>query len=273
MAHLAEPARGGEQTGSAPVVLLHGQPGGAADWAEVVAALPARPSPIAFDRPGWDGVRRATDLEGNAIAALERMDRAGAGQAVVVGHSLGGAIAAWLAATRPERVRALVLVAPAANSASLYRLDRWLAAPLVGELAAGLTLGGFGLTLAMPGALRPIAGLTGIDPAYLRRAATMIRRPAAWWSYSAEQRALVDGMAELERRLPAIRAPTIILTGSADRIIPPPSTRALADQIPGAELRVVEGAGHLLPQTRAAVVAAAVDAARGMDTGDRLRTA
>jgi pimeloyl-ACP methyl ester carboxylesterase len=260
MAHPVEPALGGDRNGSPPVLLLHGQPGGSADWAGVAAALGPAAASIAFDRPGWDGHSRATDLEGNARAALDRLDAAGAAEAIVVGHSLGGAIAAWLAATRPERVRALVLAAPAANAASLYRVDRWLAAPLLGELAASVTLGGLGLTLALPAARAWLARLTGVDSAYLARTAAMIRRPGAWWSYSAEQRALVRDVGELERRLGAIRAPTTVLAGSADRIVAPGATRRLVEQIPGARLQMIEDAGHLLPQTRPFEIAAAIRA-------------
>jgi pimeloyl-ACP methyl ester carboxylesterase len=266
MAHPVEPAPGGARNGSPPVLLLHGQPGAASDWAGVTAALGPATS-IAIDRPGWDGHSRATDLEGNAQAALARLDAAGATEAIVVGHSLGGAIAAWLAATRPERVRALVLAAPAANAASLYRIDRWLAAPVLGELAATVTLGGIGLALAVPGARGRLARLTGIDPTYLARTAALIRRPDAWWSYSAEQRSLVADVPELERRLGSIRAPTTVLAGSADWIVAPAAARQLVAQIPGARLQMIEGAGHLLPQTRPSELAAAIRVAGPSSTG------
>src|SRR5205807_6643224 len=95
-----------------PVLLLHGQPGSASDWNRVRAAIGGRAETIAIDRPGWDGDSSPLDLAGNAHAALEAIARAGAARAVVVGHSFGGAVAAWLAASEPERVRALVLVAP-----------------------------------------------------------------------------------------------------------------------------------------------------------------
>ena len=117
------------------VLLLHGQPGGVADWGGVIAGMNGRADVIAIDRPGWDGVTRARDLAGNAGAALAALDARGAQRAVVVGHSLGAAVAAWLAATRPERVAALVLAAPAANLAALYALDRWMAAPVAGDVA------------------------------------------------------------------------------------------------------------------------------------------
>jgi pimeloyl-ACP methyl ester carboxylesterase len=112
-------------THSDPVLLLHGQPGAAGDWDRVRTAIGSRVETIAIDRPGWDTDSSPSDLEGNARAALDAVDAAGAERAVVVGHSFGGAVAAWLAATHPDRVRALVLAAPSANEDSLEWMDRW----------------------------------------------------------------------------------------------------------------------------------------------------
>src|SRR5581483_4457605 len=109
--------------------LLHGQPGTADDWDGVRTAIAGRARTIAIDRPGWNrhggalDHGRAFDLAGNARAALSALDAAGVSRATIVGHSLGGAVAAWLAAEHPERVGALVLAAPSANRSSLNRLD------------------------------------------------------------------------------------------------------------------------------------------------------
>ena len=131
-----------------PVLLLHGQPGAARDWDRVRAAIGSPPETIAIDRPGWDGGSAPSDLEGNARAALDALDAAGAERAVVVGHSFGGAVAAWLAATHEQRVRALVLAAPSANAASLQWLDRILATPGLGFVAGAAALAGSGVALA-----------------------------------------------------------------------------------------------------------------------------
>ncbi len=249
---------------SAPtVLLLHGQPGGAGDWRHVVSGLGGQADVLAPDRPGWDGVSRPRDLGGNAGAALEVLDRHGAPRAVVVGHSLGAAVAAWLASGCPDRVAALVLAAPAANLAALYPVDRWLAAPVAGELAATALLGGMGLGLAASPVRRRVAAATRLEEAYLRAAGRMVRRPWAWRAYAAEQRALVRGLPELERRLAGISAPTTILAGAHDRIVPARATERLRDQIPGARLRLSESAGHLIPQRDPALVVSAVLAALG----------
>jgi pimeloyl-ACP methyl ester carboxylesterase len=243
------------------VLLLHGQPGAARDWQGVIAELRGRAEAIAIDRPGWDGHSRAVDLAGNAQAALATLDAGGTERAIVVGHSLGGAIAAWLAALHPDRVAGLVLAAPAANLASLYPADRWLAAPLVGELASAAAIGGLGMALSVPRLRGRIAAAAGIQPSYLRSARRALLAPAAWRAYLAEQRWLIRDLPELEAHLGAIRAPTTILVGAADRIVPPEASRALATQIEGARLVVRARAGHLLPQRNPALVADAIVAA------------
>jgi pimeloyl-ACP methyl ester carboxylesterase len=245
------------------VLLLHGQPGGAADWNRVIAGVDGRADVLAVDRPGWDGVTGPRDLAGNAGAALAVLDGRGVEHAVVVGHSLGGAVAAWLAATRPDRVAALVLAAPAANLAALYATDRWMAAPVAGDLAAAAVLGGLGLALAIAPVRRRIADAARIDETYLRTAGAAVRRPSAWRAYAAEQRALVRDLPELERRLDAISAPTTIIAGTHDRIVPARATRRLSQQIPGAHLQHSTAAGHLVPQRDPGLIVAAILAALG----------
>jgi len=240
---------------SDPVLLLHGQPGGARDWDRVVAAIGGRASPIAFDRPGWDLRFAARDLAGNVEAALAVLDLDQVERATVVGHSFGGAVAAWLAADHPARVGRLVLVAPAANVASLTPLDRLLVAPVAGRLLSIAAVAGPGLALADRRVRRSVGVRLGLDEDYLRAVGRLLRAPAAWRAFAIEQRALLSELPLLESRLGRIAAPTSIVSGSADRIVPPSSARLLAAQIPGAVLTVVEGAGHLLSMSRPGRVA------------------
>lgn len=246
----ALPPSPGAPDGSGPpaVLLLHGQPGSGADWDGVVQRLGARATAIAINRPGWDGVHAAADLEGNARAALAALDARQVAGAVIVGHSLGGTIAAWLAATRPERVTALVLAAPAANQAALYPLDRWLAAPLIGEVSSGVAMAGVGLALTVPWLRRRVSAGTGIAESYLVGVGRAALRPGAWRAYASEQRTFVHELAGLEHRLGSITAPTTIVAGARDRIVPLRAASELSEQIPGARLIVSDRAGHLLPQ-------------------------
>jgi 3-oxoadipate enol-lactonase/3-oxoadipate enol-lactonase/4-carboxymuconolactone decarboxylase len=172
-------------------------------------------------------------------------------RALVVGHSLGGAVAAWLAAEHPDRVTSAVLAAPAANCASLVPLDYWLARPLAGELVGAPVMAGAGLALAAAGVRRRVAGLLEVEEPYLEATARGLRTPAAWRAFAADQRMLVRDLPALEAKLSRIRVPTTIVSGSADRIVPPASARALQEAIPSASLIVLTGAGHLITQRQA----------------------
>jgi pimeloyl-ACP methyl ester carboxylesterase len=243
-----------------PVIFLHGQPGTGRDWDRVVAGLQRRARAIVLDRPGWDGRTSATDLAGNVGFALAALDLGDVDRAIVVGHSFGGAVAAWLAAWHPERVSALVLAAPAANLASLYKLDRVLAAPVLGNLLGAAALAGPAVAFGVGPVRREIASRLAIDEAYLRDAGRTLRTPRAWRSFVVEQRALLDGLPLLEPRLGTIAAPTMIMIGSRDRVVPPAAARRLAGQIASSSLVVVERAGHLLPLRHAQRLAEAIAA-------------
>jgi len=267
---MAGPSAGGSSTAegphaglnAGPVLLLHGQPGSARDWDLVVASLGAGADVVAIERPGWDGDPAATDLAGNVQAALAALDARGIERAIVVGHSLGSAVAAWLAAEHPERVVALVLASPTANMDSLYLLDHWLAAPVVGYIVGVAALASLGLALTTGPVRRRIADDLALDDRYLKAAARRLLAPAAWRAFTTEQRALVRDLPTLERRLDRISAPTTIVAGAADRIVPVASAQRLAEQIHGAELVLLERAGHLLPLQHAHRLAEIIAGAR-----------
>jgi pimeloyl-ACP methyl ester carboxylesterase len=229
-----------------PVLLLHGQPGAAADWEPLRAAVgDARPT-LAIDRPGWDGRSAVTDLAGNARAALAAMDGAGIQRATVVGHSLGAAVAAWLACTAPARVGRLVLVSPAVNTDSLGAIDYLLAAPVIGWLASVGAMAGGGLVLGARPVRRWVAEATALDDRYLRVAGRMLLAPVAWRAFVREQRFLVRDLPALERRLSGISAPTTVVAGTGDHVVPIAAARRLTRQIRDAALVEIEHAGHLL---------------------------
>lgn len=253
------------------VLLLHGQPGSAGDWDGVVAAIGGRARALAVDRPGWDGRTAATGLEGNALAAVQTLDAAGVPRAVLAGHSLGAAVAAWTAIRFPDRVQGLVLASPAANTAALDLVDRVLAAPVAGPLATVGLMAGVGLTLAAGTARRAIAHRIGIDAGYLDRNSRRLLSQTWWGSFLTEQRALFRDLPVLERRLHEIAMPTVIVAGSADHVVSLAAASALGRQIAGARLEVIEGASHLLPQQHAPRLAEAILQVSG--GGDRLLAA
>jgi pimeloyl-ACP methyl ester carboxylesterase len=245
------------------VLLLHGQPGSARDWERVVDALGPDVEVLAIDRPGWDGRSAATDLAGNAAAAIASLDAHRVPRAVVVGHSFGGAVAAWLAVRHPERVAALVLAAPSANDRAMYALDRVLAS----RLAGAAFVGGAGAALSLSPLRRLVAGRAQLEESYLRGLARLLTKPWSWQAFVIEQRALLEGIPRLEPQLHRISTPTTIVAGAADRIVPTSAAELLAQQIPGAELILLRRAGHLLPHRRADKLAEIILRARVRSSG------
>ena len=210
-----------------PVLLLHGQPGAAADWERLSAERWA--IALRDDRHRSPGVGRASRGDrpgGNARAALAALDAAGAMRATVVGHSLGAAVAAWLAVSAPERVGRLVLVAPAANLDSLGAVDYLLAAPFVGWLASVGAMAGGGLVLGTGPLRRWVAEATALDDRYLRAAGRMLLAPRAWRAFVREQRFLV-------RDLPALEPPAGRRSRRRPRSSPAPATTWCRSPRPG----------------------------------------
>src|ERR1039458_9118417 len=76
--------------GRGPVLMLHGQPGGARDWERVIAALGPDTPAIAINRPGWDGASEPMDLPGNAAAAARWVGRGGGPAPPRNGNPRGG---------------------------------------------------------------------------------------------------------------------------------------------------------------------------------------
>lgn len=242
----------------APVLLLHGQPGTGADFAAVVAGLPAGTTALAPDRPGYGGnATPAGGFEANARWALEQLDRAGLERAVLVGHSWGGGVALTAAALAPERVLGLVLVA-SVGPGCLDVGDRLLAAPGAGELAARVA---WQLT---PGLARH--AVRRREDALGRRLRPQ-ERPyqqtwgaaagSTWRSFLLEQRELVGAEAALTARLTQVRAPAVVLADPRDRVVPVAAARALHAALPGSQLVLAARGGHHLPRRAAADVVAA----------------
>lgn len=244
---LSASGAGGENGAAVPVLLLHGQPGSARDWGLVVSAIGGRARCLAIDRPGWDGVSAPGGVARSAEAAVRALDRDGIDRAAVAGLSFGGGVAAWLAAEHPDRVAGLVLISPAANTASLQPVDRLLALPVAGYAVSAGLLAGAGVGLASRRVRRRLEGAFALPDDYLRSAGRRLRKPAAWEAFVVEQRALLRELPRLEERLGRIRAPTTVVVGTADTVVPLEAGRQLAEQIPGAELVEIEGGHHVLP--------------------------
>jgi pimeloyl-ACP methyl ester carboxylesterase len=220
------------------VVLIHGAGGSRLAWPP---ALRRRPDAMvyAIDLPGHgrsSGAGRDR-IDAYAGDVLGLMDGLGLEEALLVGHSMGGAVAQMVALDAPRRVAGLLLVS---TGPRLQVSDQ-----ILDGLAAR-----FDETV---GAISRWSWGPDADPEWVTRGREMMRE-------TGPETVLGDFVAcdrfDVRDRLDEIAAPTRVVTGAEDRMTPPPLGRALAEGIPGAAFSLVPGAGHMLMLERPAQVAA-----------------
>jgi pimeloyl-ACP methyl ester carboxylesterase len=245
------------------IVLVHGLSGQLGNFAyALIDHLATNHRVIALDRPG-SGYSRSHGGAPMELAAQARLiaafiDRLALERPVLVGHSLGGALALVLAQDHPARVGSLALIAPLAfDDVRTTPLLHWV---LRRSLAVRRVIG---WTLATPlGQLGSAANLSAIfapEPAPadfgVRGGGLLALRPANVVAASVD---IVSAIRELGARSPrydALAMPVAILFGRGDRVLSPRGHgERLAQAIGHAQLTVIEG-GHMLPVTRPAAVA------------------
>ena len=247
-----------------PVLFVHGQPGLGSDWDQVASRLTDHRLLI-VDRPGYGRSGAETlSIEGNAELLGDLVIERGAVPVTVVGHSYGGGVAIELAARRPDLVAGLVLVGSIGRAESLNTLDHLLAVPVMGEVlsAAGL----FTLGQVLPRVRHRVGAqhhgvlewlrATLPDERYDRVSSPRGRQ--VWRSFVAEQRALVREIGAVESALDSVRAPTVIVSGTWDLVVPSSVSVSIAASIPGSEIVSVARTGHFVPRDAPEVVASAV---------------
>ena len=242
------------------VVLLHGQPGRAADWDPLVGYLDRSFTVVTPDRLGYGRTGGAAgDFVANADATVALLDRLGIDRAILVGHSWGGGVAIAGAEQHPGRVAGVVLLASVGPTGSITMLDRILASRPLGDLAAAVAIGGPERLLRRPAFRRRIEPHL---PARARHVFGVPGRPGAtastWRTFADEQRIFVRSVGALATGLGALAVPVTVVTGTADRIVAPEVAGRLAEAIPGAELLRVPRVGHLLMREAPRAVADAV---------------
>jgi pimeloyl-ACP methyl ester carboxylesterase len=176
------------------------------------------------------------------------MDRRGIRQAALAGNSLGGGLALLLARDYPERVSALILLAPAAAMTRLPYIFYPLRLPGLGKNLARLLLGPW----IIPYALRLIYRRRElITPAVVAGYAAPFREPGRRLALANLCRQVhIPPLAEIEAMLAQLRQPATIIWGEQDRILPVSHAQWLQDRLPQAELHLLPEVGHA-PQEEA----------------------
>ena len=201
-----------------PLILLHGYGGSARWWTRNMAALGSVRRVYALDLPGFGRSRLAGrfTFERTADLIASWIGERGMGGADVVAHSMGGQLAAILAARHPDLVRSLVLTAPA----------------------------GIPFETGLPGiALRAFRSRRGGDPKFTPIVVGGVMRagPRILWQAVQQIRSI-----DVREHLGSITAPTLILWGDGDGLLTSDNGPILAAALHTARLQLVPGGRHNL---------------------------
>lgn len=234
--------------GEQALILLHGFGASLFSWRDVMEPLAAEHTVIAFDRPAFGLTQRPMQWEGETPYSqkaqveltIALLDELGLESAVLIGHSAGGAVAVQTALEHPDRVDALVLVAPALEGRNQGLTQLLLNIPQVRRLG--------------PLFVR-VAATRGVDVVRMAwhdkdtlndEVLDGYTKPlqAENWDRALWEFARAAGSENLQSRLEELTMPVQIITGDADKIVHPQASIAAA-QVLGVEPVIFQYCGHL----------------------------
>lgn len=254
------------------VLLIHGASANLRElWHPLADDLTRDHRVIAFDRPGYGYSQRpkrgAERLVSQAALAARVLNESGGAPAILVGHSLGAAVALRLALDAPSLVSGMVLIAPACspydgNNAWWARLS---AAPIIGRAFCELLIPLLGPLAGQAGVANNFAPSATPANYYADAGVGLIFRPRAFRASARDVVATKAEFAAQAPRYPDILTPTIIVTGDKDRVVSPKRhARALAAALPASELITAPNAGHMPHRLRTDLVLAAIRRVQAM---------
>jgi pimeloyl-ACP methyl ester carboxylesterase len=209
----------------APLIHLHGAGGLRLTRGHDLLARQFRV--VAFEMPGFGASpenQRTRDMAELATTMGKAAATLGLDEFSLMGTSFGGKTALWLAAQQPNRVRALVLEAPAAIR------------PTGSEPPAGSPEEMARRLYGHPERMPP---LPAVDPAIRAKTARLVGRLRG-----------PDRDTDLEARLRDLATPTLVLFGTLDRVIPPEMGHFYKELMPNCHLVFVYDAGHAISAER-----------------------
>jgi pimeloyl-ACP methyl ester carboxylesterase len=239
--------------GSGPVLLLlHGIGDSSEGWLPLLPSLAERYTVIAPDLLGHgqsDKPRADYSAAAYANGMRDLLDVLEVERATIVGHSLGGGVAAQLVYQYPQRCERLVLIAPGGAGREVTPLLRLLAAPYAELLLPPLRLpGSRQVARIVTAALGRTRSNLGRDAHEVRRIVEGLTRSESQFAFTRTLRSVVDWHGQevtmLDRAYLAAGVPAQIVWGDRDGVIPVAHAYRAHEELPGSRLEIFEGAGH-----------------------------
>ena len=221
-------------------VFLHGIGGNRTNWRDQLPVFAERFTAVAWDARGYgesDDYPGALKFEDFSHDLERVLDHFGVETAHLIGLSMGGRIALDFTGRRPARVRSLTLVDTGAGRkpADPEELERFLA------LRKKPILEGRSPAEIADGVAKTLAGDSITEQAYRRLVDSLSMLHPSSYLKTLDTVTRYDGYPAFE----SIDRPALVVVGEEDRIAPPDWARRMAELIPGAELQVIERAGHI----------------------------
>ncbi len=262
------------QPGGEPALYIHGLGGSSLNWTDLAYLLADRLEAEAIDLPGFglSDPGRRYGLPAAAARVIRWIERADRGPVHLVGNSLGGSIAVWVAGTRPDLVKTLTLVSPAMPFMDPRRSLQSRLLPVL-LIPGGERLVARKLASIPPESLaRQVIEACFADPSRLpaerlAEAVDEVRRryEAPWYvgAYlrtlrglvSSFLRAYLPGDNSLWRVARRITAPTLVVGGRQDRLVDVRVGPIVAKLIPDSRLLMLDQVGHVAQMEQPLLVA------------------
>jgi pimeloyl-ACP methyl ester carboxylesterase len=254
-----------------PVVMIHGASSNLETMRQPLGDLLAKDHRvILIDRPGHGWSPRA-HLEDSTPAIQGRMiDEAlrklGIGPVILVVHSWAGALGAEMALDYPQRVAGLVMLAPVTypwpGGVGLY--NKLVTTPVIGPLLAYAITLPLGYFLAGPGARGVFLPQTMPEDFVESTATPLLLRPREFLANAWDLVTLKAAVREQAPRYAGIKAPTVVISGDADKTVSPEiHSRPFARVVPNAKLIVLPNVGHMVQYAAPELVTREIDAMIG----------
>lgn len=250
-----------------PIVFIHGASGNLRDQLFAFRKpLEGRARLIFVDRPGYgfsDRGGAANDTpagQADAIAAL--LKSKGIGKAIIVGHSLGGAVAASFGVLHPDMTAGLLFLSAATHpwKGGVDWYYDLAATPVVGTIFRNTVLLPIGLGRIESGS-RAVFTPNPMPDDYVQKTMPgMILRPSSFYANAVDVSGLNAYVKKMESRYREITAPTIIITGDSDDIVAEEiHSIGLKRDIPNSELIWLKGVGHKTDYIANGIAIAAIE--------------